>query len=101
MGKGKSYCTSGMLYFFAASCSRGAARAQSGHCRSSKTRMATFEPLGGRSTEVSPAQAKAPHRKRHELTKRARRIRLDFICNGRWRDERTRHAFTIVTEFAS
>src|SRR5215469_10424775 len=59
MGRGKSYCTSGMLYFLAASCSSGAARAQSGHCRSSNTSSATFEPFGGFSTEVSPPHTSA------------------------------------------
>src|ERR1035438_3677317 len=56
MGRGKSCCTSGMLYCLAASCSNGAARAQSGHSRSSKTMMATFDPLGGQSMGIS-----APH----------------------------------------
>src|SRR5271169_244741 len=99
MGKGKSYCTSGMLYFLAASCSSGAARAQSGHCRSSKTRMATLEPLGGRKTEVSPAQAKVLARSRHEAIRKACRIRVRFICNGRWRHQ-LKHAalLNIVTE---
>src|ERR1035438_1891612 len=100
MGRGKSYCTSGMLYFFAASCSSGAARAQSGHCRSSKTRMATFDPLGGRKTEVSPAQAAAA-RSRHEVNRRAEKNGFSFICNGRWRDQLTRHSLNIVTEIAS
>src|SRR6516162_8048225 len=84
MGKGKSYCTSGMLYFLAASCSSGAARAQSGHCRSSKTRSATFDPLGGRNTDVSPAHASDTPSRANTATKmfRDQQICLIESLNG-------------------
>src|SRR3974377_941125 len=62
----------------------GVARAQAGHSRSSKTSRATLEPLGGRNTDVSPAQARAA-----ESGKIASTIDLSafrFIPSGpRWR----------------
>src|SRR5215469_15957851 len=47
MGSGKSWRTSGILYVRDASATSGAARAQSGHSRSSKITIATEAPLGG------------------------------------------------------
>src|SRR5215475_4977078 len=52
MGKGKSWRTTGILYVRAASSTRGAARAQSGHSRSSKITIATETPFGGRSNDA-------------------------------------------------
>src|SRR5271155_965422 len=43
-----------MLYLAAASFSSGLARAQSGHSRSSNSKMATRAPAGGRSADLSP-----------------------------------------------
>src|SRR5947207_1699262 len=52
MGSGKSWRTTGIFSAFETSFTSGAARAQSGHCRSSNTTMATLEPAGGFSVLV-------------------------------------------------
>src|SRR5258708_2172701 len=58
MGKGKSCRISGMLWAFAACSSSEESVRHLGHCKSSKTTMATGTPFGGLSSEASWAAAK-------------------------------------------
>src|SRR5579859_6132665 len=62
-----------MVYAFLASMSSGCALRQSGHCRSSKMTMATFEPLGGRSVTAFAEAVEA-------LVLGAGALFLDAVC---------------------
>src|SRR5579859_7391045 len=57
IGKGKSCRTTGILYVLAACATRGACRLHCGHCRSSKTTIASVDPLGGRSAGLTASCA--------------------------------------------
>src|ERR1700744_3262515 len=50
---GKSYSSSGILYWFTPVWTNGNACAQAGHSRSSHSRIASFAPAGGLNIEVS------------------------------------------------
>ena len=52
IGNGKSWRTTGIFSDLETSLTSGAARAQSGHCKSSKTTIATLLPAGGRSVSA-------------------------------------------------
>src|SRR5579862_4960320 len=82
MGSGKSWRTTGILYVFDACSTKGAVRRHIGHCKSSKTTIATCAPLGGRSTVLRASCAGAGNaapRTMNAADNRAKRIQSLFF----------------------
>src|SRR3979490_3066417 len=85
-GSGKSCRTTRILYVLEASSSRGAARRQSGHCRSSNTTRATCAPLGGRSAGSTVWAEAREATNRNARAKAGYEVVIDLLDAGFFRE---------------